>query len=229
MSDYAQFYEESLYPLQNGILRTLAPVCGSVLSLTGGTGLSRFYFHHRYSDDLDLFGNAMEHFNEIVEASLFAIEHAGYGFVKGSIIRHEAYTQAVVQDGGTNLRLDFVNDVAPHFGEFIAHPLYPRIDSLRNILSNKITALYRLEPKDIADLYVIACSYRFDWNIALQEAEAKEAGIDAATIADIIAGFPRDMFSAIKWRIVPDPDKFYRTLSIMALDILHAGPNSLAK
>jgi len=42
MSDYEQFYEESLYPLQNGILRTLAPVCGSVLSLTGGTALSRF-------------------------------------------------------------------------------------------------------------------------------------------------------------------------------------------
>jgi len=30
---------------------------------------------------------------------------------------------------------------------------------------------------------VISCSYRFDWDIALQEAEAKEAGIDAATIA----------------------------------------------
>jgi len=42
MSDYEQFYEESLYPLQNGILRTLAPVCGSALSLTGGTALSRF-------------------------------------------------------------------------------------------------------------------------------------------------------------------------------------------
>lgn len=76
---------------------------------------------------------------------------------------------------------------------------------------------------------MIACSYRFDWNLALQEAEEKEAGIDAATIADIIAGFPRDMFSAIKWRIVPDPDEFFRTLSIMTLDILHAGPNSLAK
>ena len=44
MSGYERFYEESLYPLQNGILRTLAPVCGSVLSLTGGTALSRIYF-----------------------------------------------------------------------------------------------------------------------------------------------------------------------------------------
>ena len=130
MSGYEKFYEESLYPLQNGILQTLAPVCGSVLFLTGGTALSRFYFHHRYSDDLDLFGNSVEHFNELVEASLLAIEHSGYRFVKGSIIRHEAYTQAVVQDGGTNLRLDFVNDVAPHFGEFISNSLYPRIDSI---------------------------------------------------------------------------------------------------
>ena len=37
------------------------------------------------------------------------------------------------------------------------------------------------------------------------------------------------MFSAIKWRIVPDPDEFFRNLSLMALDILHAGPNSIAK
>jgi len=86
MSGYERFYEESLYPLQNGILRTLAPVCGSVLSLTGGTALSRIYFHHRYSDDLDLFGNSVEHFNEIVETSLSALENAGYQFVKGSTI-----------------------------------------------------------------------------------------------------------------------------------------------
>jgi predicted nucleotidyltransferase component of viral defense system len=229
MSGYEKFYEESLYPLQNGILRTLAPVCGSVLSLTGGTALSRIYFHHRYSDDLDLFGNSVEHFNEIVEASLSALENAGYQFVKGSIIRHEAYTHAVVRDGETNLKLDFVNDVAAHFGECIAHPLYPRIDSVRNILSNKLTALYRLEPKDIADLYFIACSYQFDWAVALQEAESKEAGLDAITIADIISTFPRDMFKAIKWRITPNPDDFFKNLTIMALDILHTRPNSLAK
>jgi predicted nucleotidyltransferase component of viral defense system len=228
MSGYEKFYEESLYPLQNGILRTLAPVCGNVLSLTGGTALSRIYFHHRYSDDLDLFGNSVEHFNEIVEASLSALENAGYQFVKGSIIRHEAYTQAVVRNGGTNLKLDFVNDVAAHFGECIAHPLYPRIDSVRNILSNKLTALYRLEPKDIADLYFIACSYQFDWAVALQEAESKEAGLDAITIADIISTFPRDMFKAIKWRITPNPDDFFKNLTIMTRDILHASPNSLA-
>jgi predicted nucleotidyltransferase component of viral defense system len=63
MSGYEKFYEESLYPLQNGILRTLAPVCGNARSLTGGTALGRIYFHHRYSDDLDLFGNSVERFN----------------------------------------------------------------------------------------------------------------------------------------------------------------------
>jgi len=49
------------------------------------------------------------------------------------------------------------------------------------------------------------------------------------TIADIVSGFPRDMFKAIKWRIAPDPDDFFRKLKIMALDILRAGHNSLAR
>jgi hypothetical protein len=63
----------------------------------------------------------------------------------------------------------------------------------------------------------------------LQEAESKEASLDAITIADIISTFPRDMFKAIKWRITPNPDDFFKNLTIMALDILHTRLNSLAK
>jgi hypothetical protein len=37
------------------------------------------------------------------------------------------------------------------------------------------------------------------------------------------------MFKAIKWRITPNPDDFFKNLTIMALDILHTRLNSLAK
>jgi len=37
------------------------------LFLTGGTALSRFYFHHRFSDDLDYFVNNNGHFSSHVD------------------------------------------------------------------------------------------------------------------------------------------------------------------
>lgn len=52
MNDLAKYYEESLYPLQNGVL-SIVQRSKTSFFLTGGTALSRYYAHHRYSDDLD--------------------------------------------------------------------------------------------------------------------------------------------------------------------------------
>ena len=54
MHDSEKYYTEKLYPLQNGVL-SLVKKSKTPFFLTGGTALSRYYFHHRYSDDLDLF------------------------------------------------------------------------------------------------------------------------------------------------------------------------------
>jgi hypothetical protein len=43
----SQYYEESLYPLQNGVLNVINQ-SGTDFFLTGGTALSRAYYHHRY-------------------------------------------------------------------------------------------------------------------------------------------------------------------------------------
>ena len=50
----SEFYEENLYRLQDGVLN-IVKNCGTPLYLTGGTALSRAYYRHRYSDDLDFF------------------------------------------------------------------------------------------------------------------------------------------------------------------------------
>ena len=50
-----EFYEKVLYPAQDKILNAIGEVFGDAFYLTGGTALSRFYFHHRLSEDLDLF------------------------------------------------------------------------------------------------------------------------------------------------------------------------------
>lgn len=54
-----------------------------------------------------------------------------------------------------SLKIDLVQDIPVHVGEFQVHQAI-RIDSLANIGSNKITAIYgRLAAKDFVDLYWI--------------------------------------------------------------------------
>jgi len=42
--------------------------------LTGGTALSRFYFNHRYSEDLDFFANRMPDFRATLDNFLSKIQ-----------------------------------------------------------------------------------------------------------------------------------------------------------
>lgn len=51
-----EYYEKQLYPLQDRVLSVIDKI-PSKFYLTGGTAISRAYFHHRYSDDLDFFVN----------------------------------------------------------------------------------------------------------------------------------------------------------------------------
>ncbi|MBN1663686.1 MAG: nucleotidyl transferase AbiEii/AbiGii toxin family protein [Deltaproteobacteria bacterium] len=54
MKQSAKFYQETLYPFQDGILNIVKKL-STPFYLTGGTALSRHYFNHRFSDDLSLF------------------------------------------------------------------------------------------------------------------------------------------------------------------------------
>jgi len=59
----SEYYEEKLYPLQDGVLNVVED-CGTPFYLTGGTALSRGYYNHRYSDDLDFFAEDDVDFHE---------------------------------------------------------------------------------------------------------------------------------------------------------------------
>lgn len=56
MNSFGNYYTEKLYPLQDGVMKIVKDL-QLPFYLTGGTALSRFYYHHRYSDDLDYFVN----------------------------------------------------------------------------------------------------------------------------------------------------------------------------
>jgi hypothetical protein len=229
MSEYGRFYEESLYPLQDGVLRRLASI-HSPFYLTGGTALGRELIGHRYSDDLDFFLNDHISFRELVQESIAAIigDSAGLGATleTGSTLFDERYSRITVRSGKVSLKIDFVNDIAFRVGDPKPGTLYTRIDSFENILSNKISALYRYESKDIADIWAIAKNYPFSWEETIAAAKKKDPGVSASDAAEIILGFPPELFDKIKWKTRPRPEDFAEDLRAIARDILESGPNS---
>jgi len=104
-----------------------------------------------------------------------------------------------------------------------------RVDSWRNILSNKISALYRVEAKDVIDLWALSRLKSFNWANIMREACSKEAGLDPVILYDLLRSFPREELSAIKWiGQRPVEDSILCDLSVMADEIFEGVENSLA-
>ena len=202
--------------------------------LTGGTALSRHYFNHRYSDDLDLFVNSYSEFHELLDnvfISLSSLEHTNkFLLEKETIKRFESFAQLFLYDPlqpEIRLKIDFVNDIAQHYGDFETNDKLGKIDNWRNILSNKLTALFRFEPKDIADIWIISCHKKFNLKSIILEAKNKEAGVEPEVIFNILKSFPIGQLELIKWIVKPDFDTIKNDLSIIAEEILYGNENSL--
>ncbi|MEW6062122.1 MAG: nucleotidyl transferase AbiEii/AbiGii toxin family protein, partial [Bacteroidota bacterium] len=191
MNSYEQYYREILYPLQDGVMSIINKL-NTPFFLTGGTALSRQYSNHRFSDDLDLFVNSDASYQEWVEKifrALFNSEvNSGITIGRSSIRRLKDFSQVFVSMKDrpeAQLKIELVNDVAEHFGDFEFHPTLGKIDSWRNILSNKVAALFRparlrrsggFEPKDISDMrsilriWSLARLKNFSWKEIVREA-----------------------------------------------------------
>jgi hypothetical protein len=127
------------------------------------------------------------------------------------------------------LKLDFVNDCVPHFGDIQARPLFHRVDPIRNILSNKLGAIFRFAGKDIADIREIALHESFNWHDIVQEAQQKDAGVDCLPIGEILRAMPQSAFNDIVWQNpVPSWDMFIADIQQIVRDMLNCGANSLA-
>ncbi len=229
-TSYSEYYEESLYKLQNGILNTVKNL-NVPFYLTGGTALSRGYYNHRYSDDLDFFVNQDTKFNFYVNSILEGLQKKGFfwstdiGFVKSI-----DFFSLVVQHPNFNnrLKLDFVNDIAAHFGDIVKTPVYYKTDSIRNILSNKVTALFRMSAKDVVDIHEICTHENFQWDEIFSEVRQKELGIEPSETAEIISGFPKNAFDSIKWIHPMKYEQMMKNLEVISKDMLSLSKNSLA-
>ena len=201
MTSLSQYYEGSLYPLQNGVLRAVES-CKTRFYLTGGTALSRAYYRHRYSEDLDFFVNGDPDYDEAVDLVLAKLREEGFSWdpVK-DFVKAPAFRTLKVSRGDCEavLKLDFVNDSTPHFGEFTVAAFFSRIDPVRNILSNKLGAVFRLAGKDVADIREIALHESVDWTALINEARQKDSGIDLPYVAEVLRTIPRHEFEGIHW------------------------------
>jgi predicted nucleotidyltransferase component of viral defense system len=201
--------------------------------LTGGTALSRFYFNHRFSDDLDLFVNADEKYTSYVENLLSYLEKnkssLGISINYERLTKSENYTQLFLSGTEVELKIDLINDIAVYFGEFEIDEKLGKIDNWRNILSNKVSALFRFEIKDYVDIWIISKNKKFNWREILLEAKQKEAGVDPVEIFNLFTSFPFENLGLIKWSSSFDSKEIEKDFSAIAGDIFHGRDNSLCK
>ena len=185
--------------------------CGVRFFLTGGTALSRAYYNHRYSDDLDFFVNSDDEYADQVREVFLKLREDGFFWNQTvDFIINETYTSFKVgwDKSDALLKLDFVNDVAAHFGGIEKTDIFVRTDSIRNMLSNKLTALFRYAAKDVADIREIALRTKVDWKQAINDAQQKEAGVDIPIVCDILQGMPESEFETVVWTKKPTWEEF---------------------
>ncbi len=230
MKSFVKFYLESLYPFQNGVMK-LVNELETPFYLTGGTALSRHYFNHRYSDDLDLFVNQNDQYDKWIQRLFEHLEdrrhRLDFSIVHEKTIKGEHYTLLFLKKQDMFLKLEFVNDVAPHFGDFENNSMLGRIDSWQNILTNKLTALGRLEIKDFVDVWIIAKHYAFCWPSMFTKARQKDAGLDQLLVYELFKSIPPDALDLVKWSLQIDKSQFLKDMTVLADDFILGKDNSL--
>jgi predicted nucleotidyltransferase component of viral defense system len=211
------YYKNTLYPLQDNILKVVASL-NTDFYLTGGTALSRCYYEYRYSDDLDLFLNNDKTFKEQVFKIIGDIRKNNFTLEMKT--QSDSYYSIKIDN---TLKIDFVNDIPSHIGKFENKTIFPKVDNLQNILSNKITALIsRDEPKDVVDIWVINKNIKIDWKKIFTDVESKAVGILPPAVAQKIETFPIELLEQIQWveESKPEFSLFEKDVQQIVKDIL---------
>jgi hypothetical protein len=218
-------YYKQLYHLQDEVLNLVFKDPYGFY-LTGGTALSRFYFNHRYSDDLDFFHSDPAVFPDVFRLLLKTLRDRWPGIFLEVDARD--FKRLWLNDKDIKLKIDFVADRLPRIGVPDMKGSY-RIDTVRNILSNKICAILgRDEEKDIADLIWISLQRQFYWPEVLTEAQTKEQ-FTKEELTYRLSTFPIKLVTNIHFQQAIDVTFFEHALKIIIQDIQNDTINHLAK
>jgi hypothetical protein len=222
-----KYYQNKLFPFQDEVLNLIQDM-NVAFYLTGGTALSRCFLNHRYSDDLDFFVNAHPNFKTDCNKVISRMKDVPLWDLKVGTVA-ETFVRLMLEQEGTSLKVDFVNDVQFHYGDFVECVIYNRVDNWRNILSNKLCALSRRDVKDIVDIVFIAQRYRFNWEALFGEAKQKDLWVDPLEICKIMSEFPSELFHNIKWVSPVDAKRLYLIIGKIHDDIFWGRDNSIVE
>jgi replication initiation and membrane attachment protein DnaB len=217
------YFTHDLYPLQDSVLKLIMEVDDSFY-LTGGTALGRHYLKHRYSDDLDLFVNRKVDFKDRTDAIITSIKDR-YPETEITLFS-EDYARIFVVDHQRKLKTEFVNDVPYHAGDIEAADFFNRIDSWKNILSNKVCALPRDEAKDMADLIFLSIKYHFNWETMIHYAREKDIWVNEIEVSKMVQKSDTERLKKIHWIQEPDFDRLQEICHKIAKDIIAGEENS---
>lgn len=209
------YYTTSLYPLQDKVLR-IVDADPKDFYLTGGTALARGYLGHRYSEDLDFFLHTKTAFSSMTEEILGRLQ----GFEIATKVSSDNFVSILIEK---ILKVDFVCDSGKRLGEPISSQLFSRIDTVENILANKLTAVIgRDEPRDVVDIWAIATTRVIDWETIFQAVNSKASGIFPPTVTERLESFPIDLLSEIRWieGKRPSDEKFSQDIQEIIQEIL---------
>ena len=217
------FYQDWIYPFQDKILQAVE-AANLDFYLTGGTALGRCYLGHRYSDDLDFFVNDHKEFKK---QCAFAVDILKKNWTCNIETTSSSFVRLFVIDENISLKVDFVNDIPMHYGTFKHSAIFHRVDNWRNILSNKLCALSRLEAKDMVDILFIAYQYDFEWEDILNEAREKDLWVEPLEVCRLIHSFPIRMMQKINWIVDVEFKKINKDIQILHDDIFMGRSNAL--
>lgn len=175
------------YHLQDQFLdKFFSEIFANDFYLTGGTALSRFYFGHRESIDLDLFTHKQKLDFSAVNLLVGKITHDMNLRTIKQVVTN-TFLQFILEDNmGSGLKLDLVKDIPVHFGKLRKKGKI-QIDSLENIGSNKVLAVFgRTDQKDFLDLYYILHNTKFTFEYLVSLAKKKDLGLTEFYLANSI-------------------------------------------
>jgi len=152
--------------------------------LTGGSALGLFYLDHRRSYDLDLFTTETVESKEV--QNLVLRVSAKIAALCTALRSAPDFHRFKLTRGDDREIIDVVVDRAPQLDALKACVDGIRVDTLREILANKLTTLVsRSELKDLVDLYFLEKS-GCDLLAAIPDARAKDGGWEPAVVAMLL-------------------------------------------
>ena len=174
---------------------------------------------------MDFFVNNDNSFVKQVEQCVSSLKDLDYSLEIS--ISTDTYIRIFLHDRGVSLKIEFVNDVNYRTGVPIETELFFRTDNIFNILSNKISALTRDEPKDFADIWQIAMKFPFSWKQIIQEAKEKDMWVDETEVLKIFTAFDINRLTTIRWIKEINLQQAQDDFISLTTDILWGNENSL--